>query len=117
MKKFLASSLSDVIFIMLINVKMPTIVDKSFISSGHVFWIEPVLIRLFRYFTFQSTVFSHVGTGHLGLTSTKQRIKCLAQGHNEVPLVKLEPSTPPSRVKHSTTESKLSRGYMKTCLA
>ena len=27
MKKFLASSLSDVVFIMLINVKMPTIVD------------------------------------------------------------------------------------------
>ena len=72
---FLALSLSDVIFIMLINVKMPTIVgiltfmsminfmlgsfehDKSFITSGPVFWIEPVLIRLFRYFTSQSTVF------------------------------------------------------------
>ena len=56
MKKFLALSLSDVVFIMLINVKMPTIVGiltfmsrinfvlswvehgKSFITSGPVIW-------------------------------------------------------------------------------
>ena len=30
----------------------------------------------------------------LGWTSTKQRIKCLAQGHNTVPPVRLEPATP-----------------------
>ena len=30
----------------------------------------------------------------LGLTSTEQRIKCLAQGHNAVPLVRLKPTTP-----------------------
>ena len=29
---------------------------------------------------------------------------CLAQGHNAVTLVKLEPAAPQSRVKHSTTE-------------
>ena len=29
---------------------------------------------------------------------------CLAQGHNTVPPVTLEPTTPGSRVKHSTTE-------------
>ena len=29
-----------------------------------------------------------------GLTSTKQGIKCLAQGHNAVPLVRLKPATP-----------------------
>ena len=29
----------------------------------------------------------------LGLTSTKQRIKCLAQGHNAVPQVKREPES------------------------
>ena len=40
----------------------------------------------------------------LGLTSTKQRIKCLAQGHNAVPPVRLEPAAPQSRIKHSTTE-------------
>ena len=39
-----------------------------------------------------------------GLTSTKQRIKCLAQGHNTVPLERLKPATPQSQVKHSTTE-------------
>ena len=34
----------------------------------------------------------------LGWTSTKQRIKCLAQGHNTVPLVMLELATPWSKV-------------------
>ena len=29
---------------------------------------------------------------------------CLAQGHNTVTLVRLEPGAPQSRVKHSTTE-------------
>ena len=29
----------------------------------------------------------------LGLTSTKQRIKCLAQGHNTGPLVRQETTT------------------------
>ena len=40
----------------------------------------------------------------LGSTRNKQRIKCLAQGHNTVPPVRLKPTTPQSRVKHSTTE-------------
>ena len=39
-----------------------------------------------------------------GWSSTKQRIKCLAQGHNAVPPVGLEPTTPQSRVKQSNTE-------------
>ena len=34
----------------------------------------------------------------LDSTSTKQRIKCLAQGHNTVPSVSLEPATPQSEV-------------------
>ena len=40
----------------------------------------------------------------LGWPSTKQRITFLAQKHNAVPLVRLEPTTPQSRVKHSITE-------------
>ena len=44
----------------------------------------------------------------LGLTNTKQRLKCLAQGHNTVPLVSLEAGTPRSQVKHSITEPWLS---------
>ena len=44
------------------------------------------------------------GRVFLGLTSTKQRIKCLAQGYNAVAPVRLKPTTPLSRVKHSTTE-------------
>ena len=44
------------------------------------------------------------GQVFLGWTSTKQRIKCLAQWHNAVPLVRLELPTPQSQVKHSTTK-------------
>ena len=43
-----------------------------------------------------------LGRVFLGLTSTKQRIKCLAQGHNRVSPVRLEPATAWSGVKHST---------------
>ena len=34
------------------------------------------------------------------LTSTEQSIMCLSQGHNAVPPVRLEPTTPRPRVKH-----------------
>ena len=44
------------------------------------------------------------GRVFLGWTSTKQGLMCLAQGHNTVPWVRLEPATPYSRVKHSATE-------------
>ena len=40
----------------------------------------------------------------MGLPSTKQGLLCLAQGHNTVTPVRLEPPTPWSRVKLSTTE-------------
>ena len=33
---------------------------------------------------------------------------CLAQGHNTVTLVRLEPAAPQSQIKHSTTEPLLS---------
>ena len=36
--------------------------------------------------------------------STKLGVMCLAQGHNAVTPVRLEPAAPLSRVKHSTTE-------------
>ena len=44
------------------------------------------------------------GQVFLGLTSTKQGLMCLAQGHNAVTPVRLEPATPRSRDMHSTTE-------------
>ena len=44
------------------------------------------------------------GRAFLGLTSTKQKINCIAQGHNAVPSVRLKPAPHKSRVKHSTTE-------------
>ena len=45
-----------------------------------------------------------LGLVFLGLTSTKQGLMCLAQGHNTVTLTKLKPPTPQSQVKHSPTE-------------
>ena len=48
--------------------------------------------------------FSYVGTVFLGWTSTKLGLMCLAQGHNPVTPVRLEPAAPRSRVKYSTTE-------------
>ena len=53
----------------------------------------------------QSTFFQSCrGRVFLGWTSTRQRIKCLAQGHNAVPPMRHEPRTPRSRVKPSTSE-------------
>ena len=45
--------------------------------------------------------FSYVGTGLLGLTSSKLGLMCFAQGHNTVTPVRLEPG---SQLKHSTTK-------------
>ena len=40
----------------------------------------------------------------MGVTSTLQGLICLAQGHNAVSPVRLEPTTPGSRDKHFSTE-------------
>ena len=53
------------------------------------------------------------GLVFLGLTGTKQRLMCLAQGSNAVMPVRLKPATPQSRVKHSTTEPLCSRHSQK----
>ena len=45
-----------------------------------------------------------LGRLFLGLTSTKQGFKFLAQGHNEVTSVRLDLATLGYQVKHSTTE-------------
>ena len=47
----------------------------------------------------------------LGVTSANQGLMCLAQGDNTVTPVRLEPATPLSRVKHSTTEQLPSLNY------
>ena len=49
--------------------------------------------------------FSYVGTGLPGLNlNSKLGLTCLAEGHNAVTPMRLEPAAPRSRVKHSTTE-------------
>ena len=54
-----------------------------------------------------------LGRVFLDLSSTKQRIKCRAQEYNIVLLVRFEPTTPGSRVKHFTTEPPLSSSVVK----
>ena len=48
--------------------------------------------------------FSYKGTDLPGLNQYEARINVLAQGHNAVTPVRLEPAALRSRVKHSTTE-------------
>ena len=48
--------------------------------------------------------FSYKGTGLPGLNQYSARINVLAQGHNTVTPVWLEPAAPRSRVKRCTTE-------------
>ena len=51
-----------------------------------------------------SMSFSYIGTGLPWLNQYLARINVLAQGYNAVTLVRLEPMSPRSWVKHSTTE-------------
>ena len=44
------------------------------------------------------------GRVFLGWTSTKLGLMCLAQGHNAMTPLRLEPAALQSRVEHSTTE-------------
>ena len=71
-------------------------------KSKNVYW-HICLFYLILYIP--ANIFSVMsGWVFLGLTSTKQRTKCLAQGHNAVPPVSLQSATSRSRVKHSTIE-------------
>ena len=59
--------------------------------------------------------FSYKGMGLPGLNQdvlSKLGLMCLAQGHNAVMPVRLEPLAPRSRVKHSATEPLHSQEYM-----
>ena len=70
-------------------------------------WHDFCLIWFFTWFDSLHLINNlSVTKGHvfLGWTSTKLRSMCLAQGHNAVMWVRLEPAAPRSWVKHSTTE-------------
>ena len=58
-------------------------------SSRH---ISPFRICLFDYLRPSQQSFSYVETGLPGLNQYQARINCLAQGHNAVTLMGLEPS-------------------------
>ena len=61
-------------------------------------------VCLIWFFTSNQQSFSYIGTGLPGLNQYLARINVPAQGHNTVIPMRLEPATPGSRVKHSTTE-------------
>ena len=65
----------------------------SFIWEGFFIW----------FFKSHQQSFSYKGTGLPGLNQYSARINVLAQGHNTVTPVRLEPATPWSWVKHSAT--------------
>ena len=56
--------------------------------------------------TFQSTIFQlcQDGSSWVQPVHTKQGLMCLAQGHNSVTPLRLDPAAPWSQVKHFTTE-------------
>ena len=60
------------------------------------------LFVLMLYFPINS--FNAMPGSVLGQIGTKQKVKCLAHGHNKVPLVRLGSTTPKSQIQHSTTE-------------
>ena len=68
------------------------------------------------FFTSHQQSFSYKGTDLPGLlTSTKLGLMCLAQGHNALMPVRLEPAAPGSRVKQSTIEPL--RSHFSACWA
>ena len=79
------------------------IVDQFFIMYASRMYFDLIL-----YFPVNN-LSSMSGPVFLGCTSTKQELMCLAQGHNTVAPVRLEPTTPQSRVKHSNTALPSSR--------
>ena len=88
----------------------------AFNNSGHRYafghvnnmrWLEKVHAFLFVWFDSLHPInnLSDIkGRVYLGWTSAKLGLMCLAQGHNAVMLVSLEPAAPRSQVEHSTTE-------------
>ena len=71
---------------------------KNVTTSGIHFEIGDLLFVCVGALLPSQQFFNHVGMSSWILTSTKQRIKCLAQGHNTVPLVSLELMTLRSQV-------------------
>ena len=81
-----------------------TIVICSLICLSTLVAIWPKTVCLFDLILSHQQSFSYIGTSLLGLNQYLARINVLAQGHNLVMPVRLEPTTLRSQVKHSTTE-------------
>ena len=73
-------------------------------SRKPVTYCYTCLFCLICFFTSHQQSFSYIGTGLPALNQYLARINVLAQGHNAVAPVWLEPSNPRSRIKQSTTE-------------
>ena len=65
---------------------------------GCVYSQQGVVVCLFLFFTPHQQTFSYKGTGLPGLNQSWARINALAQGHNTVMPVRLEPAAPRSGV-------------------
>ena len=76
----------------LMNYTSPHLLSYLPYSAGQWCMDKVVNFCVSSCFTPLSTILSHVG------------IKCLAQGHNTVPLLRLKPATPQSQIKHLNTK-------------
>ena len=74
------------------------LIFKDHVTSLDIYLFALILVGQVNSFSVMS------GWVFLCGTSTKQGSVCLAQGHNAVTPVRLEPAAPLFRVKHSTTE-------------
>ena len=79
---------------------------ESIAECSTYFWIASSLFDLIFYVPVNKFSVMLVQV-FLGWTSTKQGLLCLAQGHNALTPVRLQPATPRSRYKHSTTKLSL----------
>ena len=80
-----------------------------------IFLVQDTLsfVCLILFFTSQSTIFQLCQDRSCWVEPVPSiGLMCLDQGHNPVKLVRLEPATPRSQDKHSTTKPLLSHGHI-----
>ena len=93
--------------IVLLSTECPMLLKNKPVDHGHSFQCS-LCICLFNMIIYvPSTIFQlcRDKSSWVEPSGTKLGLMCLAQGDNTVTPVRLQPTAPRSRVKHSTTES------------
>ena len=77
-----------------------TIQSSNRVYENRFFFVVVFLLLFFFFFLFDQQSFRYKGSGVPGLNQYLARSNVLAQGHNAVALMRLEPAAPRSRVYH-----------------